>query len=206
MPFADDGARAPGAGPFGGGTGNAVSRAARIAPQRALDQKCAEAATTAGDAFMIRRCPSTSANRREPRAHPRAIRNPARCRLTPSAVGLSSLRAASDDRNLTCRSRRCARARAWLRGGPSEPTTSTSCRNEQRGRRLETRRRRGPGRDRLLPHARTYEPRGGVEMLSSRRKPKPEPELALRLQARRGAFFAVVRVAPRRAPRDQKRQ
>jgi hypothetical protein len=55
--FADAGARAPDAGPCGDGTGNAVSRAVRMTPQRELDPKCAGAATTAGDSLQNQALP-----------------------------------------------------------------------------------------------------------------------------------------------------
>lgn len=103
-----------------------------IAPTRELGTNDPGQPRPPADSFETRRSPSISANRRETRAHSRAIRYP----HPPSACAAWRLAsggrwAASESRSLARRSRRLERACAWLRGGPNEPATSTSCRDGQ---------------------------------------------------------------------------
>lgn len=87
------------------------------------------------------------------------------------------------------RSRRFARACAWLRGGPNEPTTSTSRRNVPRWQLFGAQRYRSPCQDRPRADARTCEPEGEAEVPSSRWKPEPKPRLSFRPDGRTKRIF-----------------
>jgi hypothetical protein len=183
----------------------AVSSRARIAPRPGLGTND-RGSHDHREPLGARRRPSISANRREPRAHPRAIQNPARRRLAPPGDGLTRPAGGEQSRNCAHRSCRSVRARTWLCGGPNEPATGTSRRGGLRGRRLENRRRRNPGQDRLTERRANVRTGGEVEVPSSRRQVEPKPGPSLAPEGGRNAFFATARRVPSTGARDQWRQ
>jgi len=186
----------PGAEPCGAGDRQRPFVRTRITPRHELDSKRPAVATTTYEPFETRHCPSTSANRRETRAHPRAIRNPARRRLAPYGgwPHEASGRRAKAEASFTGRADRlehahgCAEARTNRRRAPLVAADSADD--------GWNRRRRSPGRDRLTEPRANVRTRGEVEVPSSRRRSEPKPEPSLALPGDQNALFATAQRGP----------
>jgi hypothetical protein len=193
VPSADEGASALVPAPFDAGAPTTPIRHHPKFLRTMASSFGPAAAATAGEAFGNRRCPSTSANRRETRAHPRAIRIPARRRLAPRGGWPARPAGGERDRSRTHRSRRlnehahgCAEARTNRRRAPLVAA-------DRAERRLENRRRHDPGQDRLTARRANVRTEGEIEVPSSRRMTRAEARTLARPKAKRNALFAAAR-------------
>jgi hypothetical protein len=171
-----------------------------IAPTRELGTNDPGQPRPPAESFETRRSPSISANRRETRAHPRAIRVPARRRLASyggwprKACGRRAKAEASPAGHAAWdeHAHGCAEARTNRRRAPLVAAGNAE-------RRLENRRRHDPGQDRLRNDARTCEPKVRSRCLPAAGEPgqSPNPRLP---KGERTHFSRLLGVFPRRVP------